>query len=164
MMAGRKTKLTPAVREKILQAIRMGNYAVVAAAAAGIGETTFYEWIARGEERIAKRPGSRLYAEFAEAVKLAEAQAEVRAVEMVNLQMADNWQAAMTYLERRHPGRWKRRDELNFRNLSDAALLARITGALGGGGSPWLEIADSSGESDALSESAGAVLPRGIGG
>jgi hypothetical protein len=142
----RPTKLTTAVRDKILHAIRQGNYAVVAAQYAGIGESTFYLWLQRGER------GDPLYVEFMEAVKMAEAQAEVHAVEVVNLHMADNWQAAMTYLERRHPARWKRRDELNFRNLSDEELIERAKVALNGDGPPWLELPADGRESESVSE------------
>lgn len=145
-MAGRQTKLTTPVRDKILHAIRQGNYAMVAAQYAGIGESTFYVWLQRGER------GEQPYMEFMEAVKVAEAQAEVHAVEIVNLHMADNWQAAMTYLERRHPARWKRRDELNFRSLSDEDLIERAKGALTGDGPPWLKLPAGSGEPDLVPE------------
>ena len=103
-MAGRKTKLAPERQDKIVQAIRAGNYANVAAAYAGIGESTFYEWIQRGE-----KAQSGLYSEFAEAVKRAEAEAEVHAVAIIRRAMPENWTAAMAYLERRNPNRWGRR-------------------------------------------------------
>ncbi len=104
---GRQTKLTPEVRERVVSAIRAGNYARVAAGYAGIGERTFYQWLQRGREE-----GTGIYAQFLHAVKGAERESEVRAVAMVQKAMADNWQAAMTYLERKHPDRWGRRDRL----------------------------------------------------
>lgn len=45
-----------------------------------------------------------------QAVKVADAEAESEAVLQIKLQWKDQWTAAMTFLERRHPGRWKRRD------------------------------------------------------
>ena len=51
---GRPSKLTPEVQEKIVTAIRAGNYAQVAAVYAGIGERTFYRWMERGEKSKAE--------------------------------------------------------------------------------------------------------------
>ena len=104
---GRESKLTPEVKEKILSALRAGNYANVAAEYAGISETTFYRWLRKGRE--AKRG---IYREFFAAVQRAEREAEVRAVAILQRHMDDNWQAAMTYLERKFPERWGRRDHL----------------------------------------------------
>lgn len=101
---GRPSKLTPEVQEKILTAIRAGNYAHVAAQYAGIGERTYYRWMERGEKAKAGR-----YRQFWQAVKEAESEAEVRAVAIIQKKMPDDWRAALTYLERKHPRRWGRR-------------------------------------------------------
>ena len=101
---GRPTKLTPEVQEKILTAIRAGNYGHVAAKYAGIGERTFYRWMAQGEKARAGK-----YRQFRQAVEAAESEAEVRAVAIIQKQMPDNWRAALSYLERKHPKRWGRR-------------------------------------------------------
>ena len=102
----RPTKLTPEVQRRIVEAISGGNYAVVAAEYAGIGQATFYAWLEKG------RAGRQPYAEFLAAVKEAEAQAEALAVKAVRVAFGDSWQAAMTWLERRFPARWGRRDRL----------------------------------------------------
>jgi transposase len=103
----RPTKLTPQIRDHIAAAIRSGNYADAAAKSAGIGETTYYQWLKRGESNAkVDRP----FREFREAIKKAEGEAEVHAVALVRQAMPDNWQAAMTWLERRFPDRWRRRD------------------------------------------------------
>ena len=104
---GRPTKLNDEVSEFIVSAIRAGNYAEVAAKAAGIHPATYYDWMKRGK---AGKEADRLYAEFANAVKKAEGEAEAHAVALVRKAMPDNWQAAMTYLERRYPDRWRRRE------------------------------------------------------
>jgi hypothetical protein len=101
---GRRSKLTPEVQETIVQVIRAGNYAYVAAEYAGIGQTTFYRWLELGEQ---EEFGP--YREFRDAVKRAEREAEIRAVATVQQHMKTNWQAAMTYLERKFPSRWGRR-------------------------------------------------------
>ena len=104
MAMGRKSKLTPEVQEKIVSAVRAGNYSFVAAEFAGIAERTFYKWMEKGEAS----PRS-IYGQFRHAVKGAEREAEVRAVAVIQNLMTSNWQAAMTFLERKYPDRWGRR-------------------------------------------------------
>lgn len=105
----RPTKLTPEITERICLAIRAGNYAKVAAAMAGIGETTYYKWLEMAEKPNAKKE----YKEFRESVEQAEAEAEVAAIARIR-QAADNgdWKAAGWYLERKHGERWGRNDKL----------------------------------------------------
>ena len=99
----RPSKLSAEVRERIVTAIRAGNYADAAAQAAGISPSTYYRWMARGER---ERAGA--FRAFREAVVRAEAEAEVHAVAIVRRAMAEDWRAAVAYLERRHAGRWRR--------------------------------------------------------
>jgi hypothetical protein len=105
----RPSKLTPEITERICMAIRAGNYAKVAAAMAGIGETTYYKWLEMAELPNAKKE----YKEFRESIERAEAEAEVVAIARIR-QAADNgdWKAAGWYLERKHGERWGRNDKL----------------------------------------------------
>ena len=114
-MSGRKSKLTPETQEAVCKAIRDGNYNHIAAAYAGIGESTFYLWMSLGE-----RARSGKYLEFLEAVKKAEADAEVRTVALIETAAHENWQAAAWWLERKHNERWGRKER------------QEITGAEGG--------------------------------
>ena len=104
---GRPTKLTPEVQAAICEALRAGNYAEVAARYAGIGSTTFYRWMERGAADMAAGKATP-FSEFSDAIKKAETDAEVRAVAIIQKAMPKNWQAAMTYLERKFPKRWSR--------------------------------------------------------
>lgn len=105
----RPTKLTPAVQDRIVKAISAGAYAIVAAKAAGIGETTFYRWLEMGSKPDAKP----LYREFWESVKEAEAQAELANIVLIRqAAQAGTWQAAAWYLERKHSDRWGRQQKL----------------------------------------------------
>ena len=106
---GRPSKLTPELRDDIVKAIQAGNYAQVAARHAGIGESTFYRWLQQGEAD-AGADRETPFRDFWEAVKKAETTAEIRAVVILQRAMPNNWQAAMTYLERRYPARWGRRE------------------------------------------------------
>lgn len=75
---GRPTKLTPDRREEILDAARIGTTMEGCARAAGIGVSTLYEWLSRGDD------GEEPYAEFSEAFKRARAKGEQRLVAQVH--------------------------------------------------------------------------------
>lgn len=93
-MAGRKTKLTPEVQQKICDALRNCLSRESAAALAGINQDTFYDWMKRGGN------GQPLFSEFSESVLAAESEAEQSLV--VKIKESDpKW-----ILERRHPDRW----------------------------------------------------------
>jgi hypothetical protein len=98
----RPSKLSAQVTDRVVQAVRAGNYADAACQAAGISPSTYYRWMSRG----AQEPASE-YAAFREAVLRAEAEAEVYAVAILRRAMGEDWRAAMAYLERRHPTRWR---------------------------------------------------------
>jgi hypothetical protein len=124
---GRPTKLTPQVQKRICAAIKAGNYASVAARAAGITEATFHNWMKAGEGQESGE-----FFEFFEAVKKAEAEREVTLVKFVKLNALNNWQAAMTMLERLHPDRWGRRDRTTHEitGPGGASLLEPLASAL----------------------------------
>lgn len=105
----RPLKLTQELQERICLAIRAGNYSKIAAEMNGIGETTFYRWLDLGS----KPNASKIYREFRESIKRAEAEAEIVSVARIR-QAADNgtWQAAAWYLERKHGDRWGRNDKI----------------------------------------------------
>lgn len=101
----RPTKLTPAVRDAILASIEAGAYAEQAATAAGIAASTYYSWVARGEE------GESPFSEFVDALHAREAIAEVAAITVLQEAAAGgDWRAAAHFLERRFPKRWRRHD------------------------------------------------------
>lgn len=121
----RKTKLTPERQEKIVGAIRAGNYANVAAAYAGIDESTFYNWMKRGED------GEEPFLAFFQSVKDAEAEWEVATAARINKAASGSWQAGMTMLERKAPERWGRSDRHDVKHsgevaVTDSAALKRL--------------------------------------
>jgi hypothetical protein len=127
----RPSKLTPEVRERIVQAILAGNYFETACQFAGVATATGYEWLARGEGRDQRRPRNREFAEFAEAVGQAEAQAEVHTVALIRQGLPDNPRLALDFLARRYPDRWGGRDSLHVTHDLDGAIraeLARLAG------------------------------------
>jgi transposase len=121
----RPTKLTPELQKEIVGYIEAGNYIEVACEAAGISQSTFFDWKARGAK---KQP---LYSEFLEAVKKAESKAEIRNVVVIQKAAQENWQASAWYLERKHAERWGRKDQLLMKMLkmTDEEIDAILAGS-----------------------------------
>lgn len=110
-MAGRPSKLTHEVQERIVKVLANGGHYVTAATAAGVDYTTFRNWMLQGTQA---RSGQ--YFDFFHAVKAAEAQAEADAVEAWKGAIPESWQAARDFLARRFPERWsdKARVDVSF--------------------------------------------------
>lgn len=113
-----RNELTPDAAAAVVQAIAAGEYAQSAAGKARITVNTLRKWIQRGEnaalqvengEEIASadEPYIQFFFDLMEAESVAESEAvgEVR-----DAGRRGNWIASMTFLERRHGNRWKRRD------------------------------------------------------
>lgn len=120
-MSGRKSKLTPEVKDEFVRLISQGVYIRQACEFIGIAEATVYNWMARGSNellRLENNPKARLtkqesiYVEFFRAVKKADTQAEVRAITYWQAAIKDDWRAAREFLARRYPDRWSPRIEL----------------------------------------------------
>jgi transposase len=121
----RPTKLTPELQERIVKAVRAGNYAEAAARANGISASTYYRWLQRGALN-----DSGAYRDFGEAVRQAEAEAEVHAVAILRRAMGEDWRAALAYLERRHPGRWRRHTSTELTGKDGGPLRTESTPAI----------------------------------
>lgn len=98
---GRPTKLCPEIIETITNAILAGSYIETAAALAGISKETFYDWLKKGA--VAQ---SGLLFEFSDAIKRAQAQAEMNDLMVINKAAKRSWQAAAWKLERKYPAKW----------------------------------------------------------
>ena len=124
---GRRSKLTPRVQKKILEAIRLGATYEVAARAAGIGERTLYRWKERGQR--AKRGKFR---QFWQALQQAEAEGEIRHLQTI---AEEGPSGSKWILERRYPDRWGRRDRVKHEtDFGDA--LAQVLERLAHRGRP----------------------------
>lgn len=116
---GRPSKFTPAVREKIVQALRGGAHRSTAAQFGGVSHTTLRNWMLLAESPDAPPE----YVEFAEEVQKAEADAEIIRLARLNKAGADgSWQADAWWLERKNPEKWGKKDRTQM----------EITGADGG--------------------------------
>jgi hypothetical protein len=102
---GRKSALTPELRDQLLTMLRAGNYLNVACVAVGITRQTFQEWMTRGKS---DEPKDAVFRELRVAVAEARAKGEARNVARIAAAAAENWQAAAWLLERQYPERWGR--------------------------------------------------------
>lgn len=108
----RPTKLTAEVSERIVRAIRAGNYPEVAARHAAVHPSTYYRWMERGELE-GEAPEDDPYRHFRSEVERAIADAEAAEVGLVVKAARDgDWRAAAWLLERRFSDRWARRERL----------------------------------------------------
>ena len=107
---GRPTKLTPERQAKIVELVAKGNYLITACQATGIDKSTYLRWLARGEKEGENSGG--LYFNFCLAIKKAESDAEIELASMIRETALEKreWLPGMTFLERRHPERWGRKD------------------------------------------------------
>lgn len=101
-LAGRKTSLTPAISQRIVQLLQGGVSLSVAYQAAGVPKRTFYDWYERGED------GPPLFRVFREAIDTARAEGEAVLAATIAKAAPDHWQAAAFLLERMYPERWAR--------------------------------------------------------
>ena len=120
MRTGRIPSLTPERVKEILALLQVGNTDEVAANASGISRGAFYKWLARGRAAIEKMEkgeqiddSEMMYVDFVDSVKKAKAEAIATAVTHVRRAMSKNWQAAMTFLERKDPENWGRKDRVD---------------------------------------------------
>lgn len=116
MAGGRPTALTKDVHDKIVAAMRAGNYLTDAAAYAGVGYSTVRRWLRWGDpdynpETDADRsnPAPRAlakYRAFRAAVREAEGAAIVEAVAELRAAGRKDWRAAEAFLKRRASSTW----------------------------------------------------------
>jgi transposase len=100
-VAGRPSKLTPEIQERICQLIRAGNTVEIASEASGITPTTFYNWMQKGAD------GRQPYADFSKAIEQVRAEAEAILVGRIQrAAQSGSWRAATWLLERQWPERW----------------------------------------------------------
>lgn len=128
-MTGRPPKLTPATQTKIVEAVRAGNYFATACRLGGIGYTTGKEWLSRGEGKHSDRPAAPTYANFAAAVRQAEAESEVELVREWRESVKDKPSSIGEILARRFPERWSptRRQVTELSGPGGAPIASDVT-------------------------------------
>lgn len=130
-----KGKLNEELIDTITDHISKGNYIYVACEAAGIAHQTYDRWLRQGEEELNKADNiedvaGNLYVQLVHRVKKAEAEAEARTVSLVYNAAPKNWLAGITWLERKYPERWGRRDAVDINFEKGVELLERLSKTL----------------------------------
>lgn len=124
-----QSKLTETVFRRLVESVRKGQPRKLAARRAGICERTFRGWMAKGRDG----EGDEYVALFA-AIRLAEAEACERWLDVVNIAAEEDWKAAIALMERRFPEAWAT-DRLRIRQLErEMAELRKLIGKPDGPG------------------------------
>ena len=111
----RNTKYTPETTKRILDSIRAGARLRIAAQAAGISESTFFNW-------------KNQHPDFADAIEQAQAESCVFYLGIIQEAAKTTWQAAAWFLERRFPEDFARPAVQKTIQINlTAADLARMT-------------------------------------
>ena len=157
---GRKTKLTVAIQQAIVNAVAGGVPYLRAAVLAGVVERTAYLWRERGEGTNAQQPSAPLYVHFVQAVKKAEAQDEARRLLRINQagqggtliarktitypdgrvvteekHTSPDWCADAWHLERKWPEQYGRRDRVDV-HMAIERVAARVAAEATAAGTP----------------------------
>jgi hypothetical protein len=117
------SKFTAARRAAIIEALERGNTLTHACALAGISRTLVYQWLAKGE--AAKDPNS-TFRRFAEDVARANATVADEAIGTIRNAMPDDWRAAMTFLERRFPDEFAKRERHEVAGPNDGPITVEL--------------------------------------
>lgn len=103
---GRPSKLTPAIKNRLLGLIKIGTPLETACRACRLDYSTVREWISRGKNSHSSRGVSKIYADFADDYDVAVSEAEIILINQIQKASSKDWKAAAWLLARRHPDRW----------------------------------------------------------
>lgn len=117
---GQPPALDKFVHDRLAEALRTGNTRIDAARYAGIGYTTFKNWMVRG------RAGEKPYAAFLSSMEKAEADAVIRNVAIIQKAAGVSWQAAAWWLERKFPELWSRDNVLIRQMQADLKRMEKL--------------------------------------
>lgn len=133
---GRPSMLNAERHKTIVDALEAGGYRDTAARLAGIGVSTLYLWLDRGQNERDRRavdpnaadPKEQPYLDLVEAVESAEAKAEQRSLLLIQRAAAGGtWQAAAWYLERKFPRKYGRFDRAEVSGPEGAAIPINVS-------------------------------------
>jgi len=95
VVRGRRPGITPEVTAAVLAAVRVGAPLEVAAQAAGVSRSTFWDWMRKGDD------GKQPYADFSESVRRTEAEVHVVVVGAVRQAIGRNPELALRWMRMR---------------------------------------------------------------
>lgn len=119
----RPTDLTPELSQQLITALSAGAPIKDACAFVGIAETTYHNWMNRGQKA---RKGDERFVEFMQSATRARVMARVSAVTVIRTAIQKgSSDDARWFLERSDPANWGRKDVLIQLGL-DPALLKQL--------------------------------------
>ena len=98
--------------EEVRLIVAASNYTKVALQFVGVGESTFYRWLEKPENR-----------EYRESLRQAGCAGEIGAAGCLTSAARTDWKAAVAYLERRWPERWRKITSIDISSIPDEQLL-----------------------------------------
>jgi hypothetical protein len=126
---GRPPRLTPALQEKLVAAVRAVGWINPAARQCGIPEPVVREWLARGRGQHV-RPRTAEFAAFAAEIDAAQAEWEASKLALIDTAArtkTECWNAAAWALERHAPERYGRRTAVD---VSGTITVTEVRGLL----------------------------------
>ena len=108
---GRRSKLNETTLVEILKYIKRGVSFADSCTYMGIGESTFYVWIQKGEKAI-KNKTENIYREFVEGIRQAEVAAKIRRVSIIAKHENKDPRLALEMLARKYPEEFGRKDAI----------------------------------------------------
>ncbi|MFM6455022.1 MAG: hypothetical protein ACKPH7_24830 [Planktothrix sp.] len=103
---GRPSKLTPAIKSKLLSMIRIGVPLESACKCCNLDYSTVKEWIQRGKGTHSSRGKTPEFSAFADSYEQAIGECEANLIASIQQSASHDWKAAAWLLARRHPDRW----------------------------------------------------------
>ena len=131
----RPTKFTTTTKRRLYKALRLGATRTHSAVYAGISYELFRQWMRKGED------GQAPFVGFVVAVKRAEAEACMRALENISRAGEKTWQASAWWLERRYPQEWGRQQRVEVTEIHAPTIVGTFS-------DPWEETDDDEDEQE----------------
>lgn len=133
--AGRRTLLNEQMIERLVGAVKSGNYLDDSARYVGIGERTLFEWLAKGRQALDEAGGDieavdedkLLFAQLSQSLESARSYAVVRNVALIQKAAENSWQAAAWYLERTNPKKWGRHETVELTGADGGAIQVEVS-------------------------------------
>lgn len=114
-VGGRKPKMSVEKFKEIELIVSNSNYIKVALNFAGVSESCFYGWL--------RKPDN---VQYVQSLRRAESSGEIGAAGCLSKAARTDWKAAVAYLERRWPARWRKVTTVKFEDIPDDQLLRLI--------------------------------------
>jgi len=124
---GRPSKLTPAIKSKLISMIRIGVPLQTACKCCNLDYATVKEWIQRGKGTHSSRGKTPEFSAFADSYDQAIGECEANLIARIQTAASNDWKAAAWLLARRHPQRWA---EPKPTSLEDVIVVMAQSGLL----------------------------------